>query len=101
MKYYSDELNKLFDSEKELMKAEKDHAAALKAEEEKKAAVNAERAAAAKVVEEALKAYKDARDNYQNKLSEFCKKYGAYHMSIKDADLFDIWGDLWRDFFRF
>ena len=101
MKYYSEELDRLFDTEKEAVKAEKDHAAALKAEQEKKTALNAERAAAAKEVEEAAKAYKEARKNYDEKLSDFCKKYGAYHVSIKDKDLYETWKEIWSDFFRF
>lgn len=100
MKYYSEELNKLFDSEKEALKAEKDHAAALKAEEEKKAKMNSERAAAAKEVEQALDALKAAKKEYHEKLSAFCEKYGTYHTSIKDADLPDLFS-IWEDFFNF
>ncbi len=100
MKYYSEELNKLFDSEKEALKAEKDHAAALKAEEEKKAKVNAERAAAAKEVEAALENLKAAKKEYHEKLSAFCDKYGAYHTSIKNVDLPDLF-TIWDEFFNF
>ena len=88
MKYYSEVLNKTFDSEKECLSAE------LKAKQEKEAKERAEaekrnaRAADAKVVEEARKNMVQAQENYENVLNQFIQKYGSYHFSVdSDKDL--------------
>ena len=75
MKYYSDKTKKLYNTEKELIKAEADLDVALVAEKEKRE----KRSARAKEVEEAYK-------NYQKLLKEFIKDYGSYHMSLTDSD---------------
>lgn len=100
MKYYSESLGKLFDTEKELTEAETTYQ---KEQEEKQKALekkNADRAEAAKKVEQALADLRDARKNYNEVLSEFCKKYGAFHYSFtgKDAES-DPFGDLFSFFF--
>ena len=77
-KYYSEVLDKTFDTEEECLKAEEafeeKHKAELVAKEE--------RAKAAKEVEEAYRnadaAYKEANA----KLSEFLKKYKYYHSTV-------------------
>lgn len=91
---YTDEI---FDSEEKALASEREYlevkAAKEKAEAERKAAIekkNAERAVKAKEVEDALKAYNEARKNYQKKLGEFCKTYGAFHTSIKDVNPLDL-----------
>lgn len=91
---YTDEI---FDSEEKALTSEQKYleakAAKEKAEVERKAAIekkNAERAVKAKEVEDALKAYNEARKNYQKKLGEFCKTYGAFHTSIKDVNPLDL-----------
>lgn len=86
MRYYSDELNKLFDSEKELQDAEqtkKIEAYKAKQEKEKK---DAERKAMAKEVEEARKAMVAARTKYAEALEAFCKRFGTYHTSLTGED---------------
>lgn len=83
MKYYSETLNKLFDSEAALNEAE---SAQKKADAEKAAAEekkNSERAAAAKRVEEAMKAASEATEKYHKELADFCDKYGTFHYSFK------------------
>lgn len=90
MKYFSEKLNKLFDSSDECAKAE---AAAIKAEEEKKVAEQKKaetRKARAKEVEDALKASVEARAKYDKLLREFCKDYGAFHYSFNSEDDDDI-----------
>ncbi len=82
MKFYSEKLNRMFDTEKALVAAEQaavDAELAKKAEEEKK---SAERKARAAEVDTAYKAMVEARKNYSKVLTNFCKDYGAYHCSI-------------------
>ena len=75
MKYYSEVTKKLYDSEADLKKAEdviNNKAAARKRD--------------AEAVENAYKAYLDAKKKYEDVLAEFCKKYGAYHKTVSNAD---------------
>ena len=91
---YTDEI---FDTEEKALASEQKYLEAQeakkKAEAERKAALekkNSERAARAKEVE-------DKRKAYQKALSDFCKDYGAYHISIKDGNplsLIDTFFDL-------
>ncbi len=103
MKYYSDVLKRLFDSEKELLEAED---AKKKAEEEKalrEKEKNAARAEAAKKVEEAMKKAAEANKNYREVLSDFCKNYGAYHYSFTDdgkEDTYDLFDELVKFLFQ-
>ena len=105
MKYYSEKLNKVFDTERECMEAEfkvkeQENLAriqkekALREEKEKKEALAVERKAMADKVETARKAYLEAQKAYRNELEAFCKKYGTYHYTVTDADevpsLFDV-----------
>lgn len=100
---YTDEL---FDTEEKALASEQKYleakAAKEKAEAERKAALekkNSERAARAKEVEEALKAFTDARKNYVEKLNKFCKDYGAFHTTVKGTNPMD-WFDLITDLFN-
>lgn len=83
MKYYSEKLGKLYDSEEELMEAEK------KADEakNKEAAMRKERAEAAKIVEEKYKEKVKAENEYFDVLNDFCKKYGTYHKTYTSEDI--------------
>lgn len=85
MKYYSEQLNQLFDTPEELLAAEDKVNAAKRAEEEKKVQLKAQREQRAKEVEDAFKvAYDDTKRAYEL-LNAFVKDYGAYHTSIKDV----------------
>lgn len=81
MKYYSEILQKAFDTEDACLKAEKDHEEKVAAQ--KAAAENLAKArkARAKEVEDALHALQEAKDNYLKVLKDFCKDYGAFHYS--------------------
>lgn len=104
MKYYSEKLNRLYDSQAECEKAEFEakeaenrekilaerKAAEAKAQKEKEAA---ERKMMATEVDEAYKAMVAAQNAYKTKLEAFVKKYGSYHTSLTTKDipsLFDI-----------
>lgn len=84
MKYYSETLNKMFDSEKELIAEE---TKARNAEMEKQAIEKKkaeERKNRASEVEKARIAANEAATNYRKLLEDFCKDYGSYHYTIKN-----------------
>lgn len=111
MKYYSEKLNRVFDSDKECLEAE---AAAEKAKiqakldaervareaKEKKEKEAAERKAMAAEVEAARKAMVEAQHAYHEKIDAFIKKYGTYHMTWTDSKdaptLFDLFDNLFN-----
>ena len=65
----------------------------------KKEAALAERKEAASKVEEKRQALIAAQKAYQEELSKFCSKYGAYHYTIKGGD--ESWFNLFDNFFKF
>lgn len=90
MKFYSEQLNKLFDTAEALKEAEDKANAAKKAEEERKANLKAQREVRAKEVEEAIcQAQEDQKKanvsskHAVNVLNAFVKDFGAYHTSVK------------------
>lgn len=85
MKYYSETLDKLFESEKELQQAEKNAIEAEAKKKELEEVKRRERAEDAKEVEIALKNLRKAEDEYHEKLNAFIKKYGYYHYTSHDA----------------
>lgn len=83
MKYYSEVTNKVYDTVNALKEAEMEvtnKANARKADAEK--------------VEAARKKWVDARLEYDRALSEFCKKYGAYHKTYSSDDVRKEWSSL-------
>ena len=96
MKYYSEKLNKVFDTETELIAEEERVEAAKVAKEKELVKYKEDRAAKAKEVEEAYAAANEARKNYEKVLREFNKEYGAFHMSVNINDILDnFFGGLW------
>ena len=85
MKYYSETLNKFFDTEKEVIEAEKYAEEKAEAEKRLEEQRKKERTKEAKEIEEALEAVRKAEDVYHKKLNAFIKKYGYYHCSFKDV----------------
>lgn len=85
MKYYSEQLNKVFDTPEALQAEEEKVNAVKRAEEEKKAKLKAEREERAKEVEQAIKEAYEARKRATNALNAFCKDFGAYHTSLRGA----------------
>lgn len=101
MKYYSDKLNKLFDTEKELEKAEQEAKIKAYKEKQEKEAKAAERKARAAEVEEARKTMVAAQKKYQEVLEAFIRDYKSFHYSVKGDEakemiptLFDIFSPL-------
>jgi len=79
LKFYSEKLDKLYDTQDELVKAES-------AENDKKA----KREARAKEVEMALNAAQASAKKAHDLLVAFCQDYGAYHTSISKPGDFNI-----------
>lgn len=89
MKYYSTVTKTLYDSEKELQEAESTFAL----EKSKKEAEKEERAKLAKEVQDAYVKAEEAHKAADEKLREFCKKYGAYHATLSKpmTSMYDLW----------
>ena len=102
MKYYSETLNKLFNSPKELEKAEQQHKDKLAAEELKAQQLKEARSTRAKEVEEAFKKANEASKEANRLLNEFLQDYGTYHTTIRDAvpTVSTIWEDMFSRFFN-
>lgn len=102
MKFYSEVLNQLFDSEKELnaaemKKKELDNQRAIaqqKAEAERRAQAEVRKQRAAEI-EEAKKVMDAAQEHYRELLEKFCKDYGSYHFTSSN------WEDIPRIFNSF
>lgn len=94
MKYYSEITKKMYDTVKDLEKAEKEIKD--KNDERKTAAAAVERAYDhfVEVRKKASDEVAIARDNYSKALNDFCSKYGAYHQSIKSTDSDSSWRSL-------
>lgn len=90
--YYSDDLNKSFETEEECLQAEKEN-------EEKLALVKVEKEERKQAAEEVKKAFEAANDAYkeaQKKMNDFVEKYGSFHLTLHDAAPV---ANLWEDFF--
>lgn len=105
-KYYSEKLNKLFDSEEECIKAE----TAFDKEEAKKLAIKENKRIAAKELEEEKKkvdlAYKAADEAYNSfikKLEDFCAEYNEpFRTTCEPSTFFStkkLLDDLFKTFF--
>ena len=105
MRYYSDQLGKIFETAEALEQAEtaakqaveeekirKEKALAEKKAMEEKRAAN--RKAAAERVDKARQAMRAAQKTYKDELEKFIKEYGTYHYSTSTFDdipvLFDF-----------
>lgn len=81
MKFYSEKLNKMFDTDKELLVAEE---AAFKAEQEKKAQALAKKTDAKKV-EDAFKAHNAAKKAFNENFTKLRKAYAADLAALKET----------------
>ena len=109
MKIISEKTGKEYNSVELCLAAEKEYderIAKEKAEKEakekalvaKKEAALAERKEAASKVEEKRQALIAAQKAYQEELTKFCDKYGAYHYTVKSGD--ESWFNLFDNFFN-
>jgi len=94
MKYYSEDLKKLFDSEEALATAEQEHKDALIAKEKKDQELKKVRADKAEEIEILLKKRHELDKEISEKIDAFVKDYGSFHYSIKSPiGWFDNWFD--------
>ena len=100
MKYFSDVTKKVYDTVDELNNEETKIIEARKAQEAAVAEKKAQREARAKEVEEAIKVALDAQKVANDKLQAFCKDYGTFHTSLKNADTILGLNDPFRNFFK-
>ena len=88
MKYFSEKLNKVFDTEKACVEAEMAHDKTVAEAEAKKKALADERANRAKAVEELYDKAVKAKQEYDKALQGFLKDYGSFHATFKTTDPF-------------
>ena len=86
MKFYSEKINKYYDTEKECLSAEKDYEEKLAVEKAKKEELVATRKARAAEIEDAYKAIFEARKHYNELMDKFIKDYGSFHMTIRTGN---------------
>lgn len=77
MKYYSERLKKLFETEDELVQAEQK----LDAEESERQKIKEIKIERLKEIEDAYKAVEDATSKYNVLVNKFIQDYGYYHRS--------------------
>lgn len=99
MKYFSDILNKVYNTEKECKEAEEQYLSKKKAEEEAKQKLTEKRKERAKEVEEAFKNVREAQKHYDELLKAFVKDYGSFHMSFSESGASDTLSDILTRFF--
>lgn len=101
MKYYSELINKIYDTKEECEKAEEALTAKKKAEEERQLALKNERETRSKAVVDAFKKAREAETEAQKLLKEFVKDYGSFHMSYNGKSTMPSMFDVLNDFFGF
>lgn len=97
MKYFSEKLNKVFESEKECVEAENKFELAKQEKEEKEKRLTQERKERAREIEEQYKKIMDDRKEYRRLVDDFIRDYGSFHCTFKssepvfsDMDFFDL-----------
>lgn len=101
MKYYSELVNKIYDTKEECEKAEEALAAKKKAEEEKQLTLKNERETRSKAVVEAFKKARETEMEANRLMKEFVKDYGSFHMSYNGKSSLPSMFDVLNDFFWF
>jgi hypothetical protein len=93
MKYYSEELQKTFDTEEECVAAEKEYLDTLEKAKQEGARLREEKASRAKAVQAAYEKYVEAEKDYKSLRNDFIKDYGYFHATYstsEDLDNYDI-----------
>ena len=99
MKYYRENVNKVFENEKDCLDAEKEYKEKVEEEEKRKKELADSRKVRAKEVEDAYKAIIDAQKHYNNLKNKFVEDFGSFHMTFSTTDDFhSLFSDLFRIF---
>jgi len=86
MKILSEKTGKEYQTVEECVAAEKEFDEAVAKEKARKENLAKERKERAKEVEDAYKAILEAQKVYKDKVDEFVKDYGSFHMSIRTGE---------------
>lgn len=86
MKFYSEKLNKMYDSAAEVVQAEEAYDKKLAEEKAKKEELANTRKARADEVEKLFAAAREAQKKANDALTAFCKDYGAFHKTYKEGE---------------
>ena len=102
MKYYSETLKKLYNTEEDLVKAEALHKQAEEEKAAKEKAAKEARATRAKEVEAALKDAEAAKAKANKLLNKFVEDYGYFHTSysLEDVPATDTFDKFTNDFVK-
>ena len=93
MKYYSEELQRTFDTEEECVTAEKEYLQKLEDAKNEQLKLKEEKTARAKEVQNAYEAWIEAEKNYKSLRNDFIRDYGYFHATystsedLKDYDI--------------
>lgn len=99
--FYSEVLNKYYNSEEACLQAEKEYAEKLAAQQEAEKKAKETKAARAKEIEDAYKAYVESEKKYLELRNSFIKDYGQFHMTYRDeTPIVRTWTDLLNSLFN-
>jgi len=93
MKYYSEELQKTFDTEDECVAAEEQYFAELEKAKQENMRLKEEKASRAKAVQAAYEKYVEAEKDYKALRNDFIRDYDYFHATYstsEDLDKYDI-----------
>ena len=88
MKYYSEKLNALYNSQIELEEAEYAVEKAQKEKEERENKLKAERKARADEIKTALEQVESASKEYYDLVQKFVRDYGSFHLTVDEKSPF-------------
>ena len=99
MKFYSEKLNKMYDSAAEVVKAEEAYDKKLAEEKAKKEELANTRKARADEVEKLFADAREAQKKANDALTAFCKDYGAFHKTYKEGETVPTMWDWFLNWF--
>lgn len=88
MKYYSEKLNALYDSQIELEEAELAAEKVQKEKEERENKLRTERKARADEIKAALEQIETALKGYYDLVQKFVRDYGSFHLTVDEKSYF-------------
>ena len=100
MKFYSEVLDKFFDTEKDCVNAETESKRKQEAEAKEKEKLANERKARAKEIDEARNKLIKKKKHYNKLIDDFVKDYNSYHYSIVSSSEDGNFNELFDSIFR-
>ena len=88
MKYYSEKLNVIYDSQTDLEEAELAAEKAQKEKEERENKLRTERKARADEIKAALEQIETALKGYYDLVQKFVRDYGSFHLTVDEKSYF-------------